>query len=189
MSTPQVKCCQDIGYQIQVREGYYWQEAHTLLKQWATTLWQAGERLHTHSQLYRHTQARTNASRTITRLSQRGVAILAEEQTVGGWARPDWWAQIVGRSRATLFAHLVGLVRKGTMPVLIDRDAFWMVSNDPNPLTAVPGLLKASKWRGYTIGYEAPLPLSQEVRTIFRTAEPADQLAMALDRLAGEVFP
>jgi len=177
MSTPQVKCCQDTGYQIQVREGYYWQEAHTLLKQWATSLWQAGERLHTHPQLYRHAQARTNASRTITRLAQQGVTILAEEQTAGGWARPDWWAQIVGRSRATLFAHLVSLVRKGTMPVLIDRDAFWTSSTDPTPLTDVPGLFTASKCKGYTAGYEAPLPLSQEVKATFRTAEHADQLA------------
>jgi hypothetical protein len=75
------------------------------------------------------------------------------------------------------------------MPVLIDRNAIWVVSNDPDPLTAVPGLLKASKWRGYTTGYEVPLPLSQEVRTLFRTVEHADQLAMALDTLAGEVFP
>jgi hypothetical protein len=31
MSTPQVKCCRDIGYQVQVREGYYWPASHELL--------------------------------------------------------------------------------------------------------------------------------------------------------------
>src|SRR6266480_3215486 len=39
MSTPQVKCCRDIGYHVHVREGYYWQESHELLKRWATILW------------------------------------------------------------------------------------------------------------------------------------------------------
>jgi hypothetical protein len=74
------------------------------------------------------------------------------------------------------------------MPVLVDRDALWVVSNDPNPLTAVPGLVVAPRWRGYTVGYEVPLPLSNEVREAFRTAEYAGQVATVLDTLAGEVF-
>jgi len=189
MSTPQVKCCRDIGYQVQVREGYYWQESHESLKRWATTLWQAGERLHTHPQTYRHGQGRANAAHTIKLLAGLGVTILAQEKTNGGWSRPDWWAQIIGRSRATLFAHLAALVRKGTMPVLVDRDSLWVVSNDPNPLTAVPGLVTAPRWRGYTVGYEVPLPLSGEVREAFRTARHAGQVVMALDTLAGETFP
>jgi len=188
MSTPQVKCCRDIGYHVHVREGYYWPQSHQLLKQWATTLWQAGERLHTHPQSYRHAQARTNASHTIKLLAQIGVTILAQEKTTGGWSRPDWWAQVTGRSRATLFAHLAGLARKGTMPVLVDRDSLWVVSNDPNPLTAVPGLVGAPRWRGYTVGYQVPLPLSNEVRDTLRTAEHVDQVATVLDTLAGEAF-
>lgn len=188
MSTPQVKCCRDIGYHVHVREGYYWPQAHQLLKRWATTLWQAGERLHTHPHSYRHAQARTNVSHTIKLLAQIGVTTLAQEKTAGGWSRPDWWAQIIGRSRATLFAHLAGLARKGTMPVLVDVDALWVVSNDPNPLTAVPGLVNFPNWRGYTVGYEVPLPLSNEVSEAFRTAEHADQVARKLDTLASEVF-
>lgn len=191
MSTPQVTCCREIGYRVHVREGYYWPQSHDLLKRWATTLWQAGERLHTHPQSYRHVQGRTNASHTIKLLAELGVNILSQDKTSGGWARPDWWAQIIGRSRATLFAHLASLARNGTMPVLVDRDSLWVVSNDPNPLTAVPGLVPvtAQRWRGYTVGYEVPLPLSSEVREAFRTAEHAGQLVIALDTLAGEVFP
>ena len=74
------------------------------------------------------------------------------------------------------------------MPVLVDRDSLWVVSNDPNPLTAVPGLVIASRWRGYTVGYEVPLPLSNEVRDTLRTAEHVDQVATVLDTLAGEAF-
>jgi hypothetical protein len=189
MSTPQVRCCQGIGYRVQVREGWYWQEAHDLLKRWGTTLWQAASRLHTQPQVYRHALGRANALHTITRLAELGICILAQEQTVGGWSRPDWWVQVVGRGRALLFAQLVSLVSKGTMPVLVERDAFWVISDEAHPPSAVPGLVTAQQWRGYTAGYAAPLLLSSEVRDAWKCAQHAGELALALDTLAGEVLP
>ena len=189
MSTPQVQCCRNIGYQVHIREGYAWPEAHPLLQRWATTLWQAAGQLHTRPQLFRHGQARANASSTITRLAELGLALLAREQVAGGWGRPDWWASLVGGSRAALFAHLVRLVRKGSMPVLVAHNALWVVSNDPNPLTAVPGLVTARPWQGYSIGYVDPLPLSGEVQATFRMKGDASQLAQGLDILAREAFP
>ena len=189
MSTPQVQCCRSIGYQIRIREGYAWPEAHPVLQRWATTLWQAAERLHTRPQLFRHGQARANASSTLTTLAELGVALLAEGQAVGGWGRPEWWASLVGGSRAALFAHLVRLVRKGTMPVLVAHDALWVVSNDPDPLTAVPGLVTARSWQGYSVGYVDPLPLSGEVQAALRTADDASHLAQMLDTQARDAFP
>jgi len=189
MSTPQVQCCRTIGYQVHIQEGYAWSEAHPVLQRWARTLWQAAERLHTGPQLFRHGQARANASSTITKLAELGVALLAEGQSAGGWGRPDWWASLVGSSRAALFAHLVRLVRKGSMPVLVAHDALWVVSNDPDPLTAVPGLVTARPWQGYSVGYVDPLPLSGEVQAAFRTTEDASHLAQRLDTLAREAFP
>jgi hypothetical protein len=189
MSTPQVKCCQDISYHVYVREGYYWSQSHELLKQWARTLWQAAERLYIHPQSYRHVQAKANSFQAIKHLAQLGMAILAKDKASGGWNRPDWSAQIVGRGKAILFTHLASLARKGVMPVLVGRDAIRVVSDDPNPLTAIPGLVAAQKWKGYIVGYEVPLSLSSEVKAAFRTTEHPDQVAMALDTLAGEVSP
>jgi hypothetical protein len=85
-----------------------------------------------------------------------------------------------------LFAHLANLARKGTMPVLVDRDAFWVVSDDLNPLAAAPGLITAHRWQGYRVGYEVPLPLSREVRAVLREGEHPHQVGMRLDALAGE---
>lgn len=189
MSTPQLQCCRDIGYHVQVREGYCWQESHALLKKWATTLWRAGERLHTQPQLFRHTQARANASHAITKLADFGVAILSQGRATGGWNRPDWWASLIGGGRATLFAHLVRLVRKGIMPVLVACNALWVVSNDPDPLTAVPELASTRHWQGYSIGYAAPIPLTTDIRDAFRTTNDAAQMAQVLDTLVREVFP
>ena len=188
MSTPQVRCCQDISYHVYVQEGYYWPQSHELLKPWAKTLWQAAEHLYMHPQSYQHVQGKANAFQTIKQLAQRGVAILAQDQNDGGWARPDWWIQIVGRSKAVLFSHLANLTRKGTMPVLVDRDALWVVSDDPNPLSAAPGLVAAHRWKGYRVGYKVPLPLSREVKAVFRETEHPDQVSMTLDTLAGEDF-
>jgi hypothetical protein len=189
MSTPQISCCRDIGYRVQVREGYFWPESHQLLKRWAATLWQAAERLHTQPQRYRHAQARANASQSIKRVAELGVDLLARPQKDGGWGRPDWWAQIAGRRLALLFARLVGLVRQGSMPVLVDGDALWVVSNDPNPLSAVPGLLSVGRWNGYLPGYEVPVPLTRDVRDAFRAALPVGQVVTMLDSLAREDFP
>ena len=189
VSTPQVQCCRSIGYQVHIREGYAWPEAHPVLQHWATTLWQAAEHLHTRPQLFRHGQARANASSTITTLAELGMALLAEGQTVGGWDRPEWWASLVGGSRAALFAHLVRLVRKGTMPLLVAHDALWVVSNDPDPLTAVPGLVTARPWQGYGVGYADPLLLSGEVQAAIKTTEDASYLAQRLETLAREIFP
>lgn len=184
-STPQVKCCQDISYHVAVGEGYYWSQSQELLTPWAQTLWQAAERLHTHPQNYRHSQGRANAFQTIKQLAQRGVAILAEDESRGGWARPDWWTQVVGRSQAIFFSHLASLTRRGAMPVLVDQDALWIVADTPNPLAAIPGLISVQRWRGYMVGYEVPLPLSFEVKAAFRTAEHPGQVVEALDTLAG----
>jgi hypothetical protein len=180
--TPQVKCCADIGYRVYVREGYCWSQSHDPLKRWGMTLWQAAERLH--SKGYRHEYGKANASRSIELLAQLGVAILAKEKYDGGWARPDWRMQIVGRSRAILFTHLASFARKGLMPVLVDKDAVWIVSDDPNPLTTVPWLRATHQWRGYFVGYNVPLPLTNDIKAIFRTTESPDQVARALDALA-----
>jgi hypothetical protein len=189
MSTPQVRCCQDIGYRVQVREGWYWQEAHDLLKGWGSTLWQAASRLHIHTQTYRHALGRANALRTISRLAEFGISLLAQEQTALGWSRPDWWIQVVGLGRALLFAQLVSMVKKGIMPVLVERDALWVISDEAHPPSAVPGLVTAQRWMGYTVGYEAPLLLTAEVRDAFKCAQHAGELALALDSLAGEFLP
>ncbi len=189
MSTPQVRCCQEMGYQVRIQEGYLWPQSQPLLRPWAATLWQAAERLYSQRAAYRHAQARANAIHSIRLLAEQGVALLAQDQAAGGWARPDLWVQVVGQRRAQLFAHLVRLVRRGIMPVLINQDAFWVVSNDPNPLTAVPGLLTGPRWRGYSTGYAAPLPLSAEIRTALRSEQSPAEVIKMLDTLAGQFSP
>lgn len=189
ISTPHVVCCRNIGYEVQIQEGYYWPQSHQLLKSWATFLWQAVEQMQNQSHQFRHGQARTNASQTLKQLAEHGIALLREPANAGGWSRPDWWAQIAGRQWALLFADLALLVRRGTMPVLVDGDAFWVVSADPNPFTAVRGLLSTQRWNGFAPGYEVPLFLSKKVQDLFRGKEPVGRVVSTLDNLAEEHTP
>ena len=75
------------------------------------------------------------------------------------------------------------------MPVLVQRDAFWVISDEAHPPSAVPGLVTAQRWTGYTAGYEAPLLLTSEVRNAWKCAQHVGELALALDTLAGEILP
>ena len=186
ISTPHVVCCRNIGYEVQVQEGYYWPQSHQLLKRWATFLWQAVEHMQNQPRHFHHVQARANASQTIKQLAEQGVALLRQPAESGGWSRPDWWAQITGRQWALLFADLARLVKRGTMPALVDGDAFWVVSPDPNPFTAVPGLLSTQRWNGFAPGYEVPLFLSKKVQDLFRGKEPVNQVVGTLDSFAEE---
>ena len=174
MSTPEVKCCADIAYSVEVLEGYYWPESHRILESWATILSKAHQRLTMPGTPYRHAQARANATHTISTIPELSMAKLLDQHAPSGLYRPDWWSQITGQNRANMFAHLGTLVRQGSMPVLIDRHALWFVSNDPNPSTAVPnGVFKTA--------YSAPLVLSREIKEAFRTANGAGDLARMLD--------
>ncbi len=186
MSTPQVQCCHDIGYRVQVCEGPFWSQSQQSLQPWALALWQAAERVRVSSPLFKHEQGRANTSSSITLLAQLGLAHLSHERPEGREFRPEWWVHIVGGSRATLFAHLVRLVKRGVMPVLVSGDALWVVSDDPHPLTAAPGLLGTRRWNGYRMGYAVPLPLSRNVQEIFRTVRSPEQAATLLDALAHE---
>ena len=86
---------------VQVREGWSWHESAALLKGWASTLWQTNERLHAHSQGYRHAQGRTNVTRGLGLLDRSWVELPAQEESarlvVGGRC---WWCAPSGESRA-----------------------------------------------------------------------------------------
>ena len=44
------------------------------------------------------------------------------------------------------------------------------------------------RWRGYSVGYQVPLPLSREVRDVFSAANQVGERTILLDALAGEML-
>ncbi len=186
MSTPQVQCCRTLGYRVQVLEGVAWPHSHLSLQHWAQTLWQAAGRVAYPSPLFKHEEGRTNTAASVAQLAHLGLAQFSPEHPESAWYRAEWWQQIVGGGRAVLFAHLARLVKRGVMPVLLHRDALWIVSDDPNPLTAVAGLLSGSRWTGYYVAYPTPLPLARDVQHIFHTVSSPAEAVRVLDALVHE---
>jgi hypothetical protein len=99
-------------------------------------------------------KGRANSYQALTDLVQRGLATIAMDREHAGWDRLDWWAAVVGRARAVLFAHLAGMARKGVMPALVQQDALWVVADDPHPFTAVPAC--SEKTAGNAAGSRLP---------------------------------
>ena len=186
MSTPQVECCRAIGYRVQVQEGVVWSGSQRSLQPWAQTLWHAAELVARPSARFKHAEGRANTAASIIQLIHLGLAQLSPEQPESPWYRREWWQHIRGGSRAVLFAHLARLVKRGVRPVLLHGERFWIVSDDPRPLTAIPGLLNGPRWSGYRAGYTVPLPLARDVQHIFHRETSPEQAVELLDALAHE---
>jgi hypothetical protein len=196
MTTAMVACAKALGYEVQVHEGYQWHEHgkyHRTLESWANMLWAARQSLKTTSPsfdpTFKHPQGRENAYDTIGAIAHVGVGKLADDSTSGGLYRPDLWALTVGRACANIFYNVDSLRKKtGLTPVLIYTDALWFISNDPNPETAISGIVDTtgSKLGGYKVVYKHPLALTKEVIDAFEKIESPTKLTRRLNVLAGE---
>jgi hypothetical protein len=163
-----------LGYTITVHEGYQWEEKHRTLEPWAYTLWKARAALHPqYGNLisYSHDRCRDNAYHTIKRVALLGVGKFASKKKSSRYLRPDWWALVVGRARATMFRRIEQLRQTGHTPVLVYNDGIFFVSENPDPVTAVPGLTdKWDKLGGYK--HEYTLPIDTALIERFHTLSP-----------------
>jgi hypothetical protein len=194
MTTPVVQCCRKLGYQVDVIEGYQWRDPgryHRTLESWANMLWAVRQSLKTSSPTfnseYKHIQGRENAYSTIGAIAHVGIGKLGDEDTSGGLFRPDIWALVVGRSFANIFYNIETFRKAGYIPALVYTDALWYVSNDPDPQTALPGIVdKQDKLGGYKVVYNPPLAMSKDVIDAFAKIDSPTKLVRRLNELAGE---
>jgi hypothetical protein len=165
-----------LGYQVDVVEGWQFTEKHRTLESWAKTLWDARALLRGQSG-----EAAALAYRVVKQIALIGVGRLASKKS-SQFLRPDWWACIVGRARATMFRKIEQLRLMGHMPVLIYNDSVYYLSPDPDPVTAVPGLLeKAGNLGGYK--HEWTFHMDERMIALFRSLSPG-QLVEALNERA-----
>ena len=65
------------------------------------------------------------------------------------WIHPNWWADIVGQARVAELANLEKYCAANP-PIIIEADALYIISADPDPATAIPGILdRSDKLGGY----------------------------------------
>lgn len=128
------------GYTGTVIEGWQWTEKHKTLESYATKLWSSRKVFREDTARFKHQQARENAENTMKEIALISTGKFAFKKA-SRFVRPDWWAKIVGKTRVNILRNLFTLYQKGFTPVLIYSDSLYFVSDNPNPRTAIPGIL------------------------------------------------
>lgn len=169
------------GYEVAIHEAYQFPEKHRTLETWANALWTVRTRLKSQSEDYPNERARALAYGVVKDVALIGVGKFASKKT-SQFLRPDWWASIVGRARATMFYMLSELHKKSYMPVLIYNDSIYIVSPDPIPETAGPDFYtRAGKLGGYK--HEGTLLITDEVVEAFHKLSPGKLVEWLNDRV------
>lgn len=127
------------GYEVLIKEAYQFEEGHKMFETWAKHLWEARVNLRGGG-----TTAEKNAYKTIKTIACAGIGRVGmNPKTYGGnpFYRPQWWCDVVGNSRSHMLYHLKKYYDAGHVPVFVDTDEVCYVEDDPDPNTAVPGIL------------------------------------------------
>lgn len=145
MPTTFAEWLQELGYQLEVREAWIWEQSVAYLDPWYTTLRKAREAIEAN----RHENVDADMIQGDFKLTySAGLGKLASRtlrdstvEHLQAMYRPDWYSLVRGKSRANVqrvvrdtheFSH-------GRSPVAVREDAVAYVSDDPDPMTAWPG--------------------------------------------------
>jgi hypothetical protein len=159
------------GIEFDILEGYTWPRGAKYLEDWAKRMWAHRTNLRDKIDVYVGEIARENAV---------GTAKLAANMLMGRLAKPgtrelfkpDWNLLIVHKAIANQVYSFKNWSRKyGIKPVLVSTDNFWILSDEPNPARAIPGILDYQKeQRGYH--YLGTLTMNDEIIETFNNYKP-----------------
>ncbi len=141
--TPTVQLVQELGYRVTILEGVFFPEYHQTLRPWYDLISQARQRFRTPG-AFKNVQAQAVAYAALKNIYTGSLGKLAEQARAekgDQLYRPDWWFGIVALSRAHIFAKIAELARLGYRPVAVHTDELFFVSQEADPLQAVPGLV------------------------------------------------
>lgn len=140
--TPHIELAKKLGWDLTIYEGYYWPNTHGALAEWAQCLWQARQAARTYSN---HAPA---AEGLLKHCFTESLGVMARRPEVDAgeairwYNRPDWAGTITAEHylRHVLKMHQLEAQTPGYLYVS-GKDSFAWISDDPDPMTAVPGLL------------------------------------------------
>ena len=122
----------------EIREAYFWPEYHQTMRSFAELFWdlEIAAKDHPH------------ARRAGKQIRSQGLGWLAmdtrqwrdnpEEEKISDFYRPDIWDAIVSEASVKMRYKMNQLWRKGYNAIWWNFDELGFLSNDPNPMTAVP---------------------------------------------------
>ncbi|WP_063043768.1 hypothetical protein [Nocardia pseudovaccinii] len=136
--TPQFERALLLGYELPVLEAWIWPEHHRALRKWAERFSHAATVLDTADPGDQAVRKQIKVARV------RGYGMLASKQLVGDDGprspySPEKWFMGVSKSTANI-AHFLNTMYEltGVAALAIDKDAFVIASDDPDPVTAWP---------------------------------------------------
>lgn len=163
---------QQRGYEVQVQDAYQFNEQHQILRQWAEDLWEVRYELDPKrgcNPLFPCEAGRLNAYHTVKEIACMGVGKLGSKHYDHQFKRPNWWADVVGRTRETVLYALAKYRDMGHTPVIAYADAIGFVSRNPDPRTAVPGILdREGKLGGYKVAYAHSIQVTPELVDVYQ---------------------
>lgn len=170
------------GYTFEVHEAYQFKEGHTLLRPWASALWNARISLKD-VQRFPYAPGRENAQATMKTIALVGVGQFGASRYAHQFLRPNWWADVVAKTRVNMFYNLKKLSDIGVKPFLVYCDGLWIVSKESDPNKAIPFLSeKEGQLGGYKHVYT--LPATHEMIELSMRLK-ANMLVSALHKAAG----
>ena len=174
-----------------VRESWTFPNAYKSLKLWAGFLFDARKSFKTDRAKWTHEPCALHAANGMKDIATKTVGLFGDTDVLdnpkNAWKyRPDYRSQAIGGTRALMHYNIAKYASKGNYPCMVYMDALFYCSNDPNPETAIPGILDHKDSLG---GYKHvwTLPITQEVRNILANGQGLGMQIGMLNRLAGEV--
>lgn len=142
--TPTIQAMELLGYQIEFIEGYQWPTHHRTLQEWAKHCWEARLEL-------RAKYGKNSPQEHLTKMiANRGLGWLdlgvvrQEKRENEPTHRPDWYNMVRSLARYRMVLKLLELAKQGIYAVMIVADNIGIVSDEPNPELAAPGLMRRS---------------------------------------------
>lgn len=174
-STDLIQAARSVGVDVAVSRGVIWPYGEKYLAPWAKEMWEHRANLRDEVNNYTDEIARQNAVDTSKQAANSLMGRLAMPQLKSGiqeYHRPDWNELVVQRAIANQVYSINKIQRDhGITPVLVVTDSFYIVSPDPNPATAIPGILDHSQeQRGYK--HLGTLRLNSDIINSFQLLRP-----------------
>jgi hypothetical protein len=152
--TPEIEIALMLGYEsFQPEKAIIWETKHRVFNKWVPILRDGKKDLETNPQ-YTNMVARQLAIDGIKKIYTHMVGRLNRQKTYYNqkdkFLRPDYRAMVVGDNKLKVFYQINKLVGMGYIPFMVNNDALYFLSDERNPMLAIPTIMdRQDKLGGY----------------------------------------
>lgn len=134
---------------LDISEGIIWDRKARYLEKWANIMWYHRMNLRNNTTIYPDKIARSNAERSVKLMSNGMVGRFMNEYSQE-YFHPDWQAGIIHQACASQCYTLARLWREhGVHPVLVNKDAFYILLDNPGDVNRLNLLNHSNELRGF----------------------------------------